>query len=411
MHDEEFLDLFKPKDQRRAPSPPEPQGGQTGDAMGATQPSPAYVPPPDAELPGVADAASQQGWGGGDEVESPFQRDGSAGCTWRMVGMAAGGGCLLLILLAVLVFALSQFWPRGEDDDGQATLTPTRLAVPTPPATTIPVTESPLVVPLVSSGDVRVPIAVPEHLTIGEATFTVEAARSPSGDWPDAPAAGDVAAWAYGTVVNYILRLSPTPENETLLSELQVGDLFNLHMSTGLILNFNVNEITNDITDSATLLRQASPRLTLALFPGGGVTTPTVASAAFYDDETSDQTLPTGAVAGLVGTPVDQGPVRVTVLEAYQVAAAEAGLPGGTGYLLVDLAVENIGTAALETEYFQSFVSDAAGERYPLTIPAGQFTHYGLPVAPLAPGEKVIGSAGYLVPDGPGGQVHWAFNP
>jgi hypothetical protein len=249
-------------------------------------------------------------------------------------------------------------------------------------------------------------------LTIGEATFAVEAVRSPASDWPDAPAAGDVAAWAYGTVINYILRLSPTPENQALLSELQVADSLYLHMSTGLILNFSVHEITSDIiTDSATLLRQASPRLTLALFPGDDTTAPTVVSAAFYDDESSEQTLPTGAVAGLVGTPVDQGPVRVTVLEAYQVAAAEAGLPGGTGYLLIDLAVENIGTAVLETEYFQSFVSDAAGERYPLTIPAGQFTHYGLPVAPLAPGEKVIGSVGYLVPDGPGGQVHWVFNP
>lgn len=439
MHDEEFLDLFRPKDKStpadRPPQPPprphrphrpepvegEPVGGEPVEreradgAMGATQPSP-YAPPPDAALPGspgVSGVPLRQ-WGIGEEVEPLHARDGERSFTWRTIGMAAGGGCFLLVLLAIVVFAFIQIFGRKDGDDGEptpGTPTPTQF-VPLTPAVTLPAVESPLIVPVVSSDEVRVPVALPERLIIGETSFAVQTVRSPANAWPDAPTDGDAVAWAYGTVINYILRLAPTPENQALLSALEGGESLSLYMSTGLILNFNVSEITSEVTDEAALFRQVSPRLTLAWLDDS--TEPAqriVVSATFFDDEASDETLPSGAVAGLVDVPVDQGPVRVTVMEAYQVAASEAGLPGGTGYLLVDFAVENVGTAVLETEFFQTFVSDAAGERYPLTLPAGQFAHYGLPSEPLAPGEKVIGSAGYLVPDSSGAQVHWAFNP
>ena len=416
MQDEEFLDLFKPKDQQDAPPERRPhpvEDRPAGDAMGATQPPPTFTPPPEspAAAPHVADAPL---WEIGEEVE-PLPGDGEQGCTRRTVGIAAGGGCLLLILLIVVVFAFTQvFGGKDEDDDDVAagTLTLTPFIAFTPSAPTLPVTESPLVVPLVSSSDVRVPVALPERLTIGETAFSVQTVRSPAGDWPDAPARGDAVAWAYGTVINYILRLQPTAANRTLLSALQVDDSLSLHMSSGLILNFNVNEVMNEVADEAALFRQISPRITLVLLDSSsGFVQYTVVTALFFDDEVREETLPTGAIAGLVNTPVDQGPVRITVLEAYQVAAAAAGLPGGAGYLLLDFSVENLGTAVLETEFFQTFVNNAAGERYPLTIPAGQFAHYGLPTDPLAPGEKVIGSAGYLVPGSSGGQVHWAFNP
>jgi hypothetical protein len=98
------------------------------------------------------------------------------------------------------------------------------------------------------------------------------------------------------------------------------------------------------------------------------------------------------------------------VIEDY-VATADAGLPAGAGYLLVDFMIENVGAQVLQTENFQTFVSDAAGERYPLTLPAFQFARYGLPTEPLAPGERVVGSAGYLVPDSIQGQANWVFNP
>jgi len=134
-------------------------------------------------------------------------------------------------------------------------------------------------------------------------------------------------------------------------------------------------------------------------------------SAPFFNDEAGELTLFSEAAVGLVGTLVNQGPVRVTVIEVYQVAAGEAGLPAGTGYLLADLKIENVGQTVLEPEFFQTFVIDTAGERYPLTMLAEQFTHYGIPTESLAPGETVIGSMGYLVSRSSEGEVRWAFNP
>jgi hypothetical protein len=40
-----------------------------------------------------------------------------------------------------------------------------------------------------------------------------------------------------------------------------------------------------------------------------------------------------------------------------------------------------------------------------------QYAHYGIPTEPLAPGETVIGSLGYLVPMVADAQVRWVFNP
>ena len=108
---------------------------------------------------------------------------------------------------------------------------------------------------------------------------------------------------------------------------------------------------------------------------------------------------------------MDQGPARLAVLETYQVDGTEAGLPVGTSYLLMDVRVENLGTEVLEPKYFQTFVIDSASNRYPQTLLAEQYAHYGLPTEPLAPGETVIGSFGYLIAGSSDTQVRWAFNP
>lgn len=381
-HDEEFLGLFKPKDQESATT-----GGSVPEPV-AEAPDEVVSEPDEVEIVGVA--------------REP---------TWRTVGMFVGGGCLLLLLTAVVVFAFVKvFGDRGGEAGGRDTPTPTQFIVvePTP---TVAVAVSPLIVPLISSSDVHVPVALPERLTIGEKVLLVQVVNTPAGTWPGAPVTNDTVAWAYGTVVNYVFTLAPTAENVALLSALQVGDALSLHMSTGLVLNFDVDEVTTGATDETAFFEQTSPRLTLTLLAADEVAQRTVVSAAFFDDEAGEAPLLSEAAAGMVDIPVDQGPVRVTVFEAYQVAAGEAGLPPGTGYLLVDFAVENIGTQVLQAGHFQTFVSDAQGERYPLTVPAGQFAHHGLPSEPLAPGETVIGSAGYLLPASSEGQVRWAFNP
>jgi hypothetical protein len=421
-HGQEYLDLFKPKADTPAddatlrpdgsassPQRPVSSSGTPG-ATQPTQRADARSAPPAHE---DWDAPAPAGHAGGARVEAQFgpapATPGGSGFSLRTVVLVGGAGCLLLLLTAVVVFAFFQVFVRRGGEDGAGTSTPTQLAALTP-SPFVPIAESPLVVPLVSSGDVRVPVALPERLVISGTVFTVQAVDTPAGSWPSVPVTGDTVNWAYGSVVNYILGLAPTAENRELLSALQVGDALSLRMSTGITLNFNVDEVVAGATEEAVLLRQVSPRLTLALLADDPAQR-TVVTAAFFDDEAAESELPPGAVMGVVGTPVDQGPARVKVIEAYQVAGDAAGLPPGTGYLLIDLSVENVGTQVLDAEYFQTFVSDATGGRYPLTLLAEQFAHHGTPTDVLAPGETVIGSFGYLVPDSSEGQVRWAFNP
>jgi hypothetical protein len=385
--DQDYFDLFKPK---------------TPTSAGATVPSQSSEPLQDEFAPFET------------ELEPAPPAPGALRPNLRLLGLFTGGGCLLLLLAAVVVFAFYQVFFKKEDAGAVTggTPTPTRLAAATP-SPTVAAAASPLFVPVVSSDDVRVPIALPQRLSIGETIFAVQALNTPSGAWPDAPASGDAVTWAYGTVVNYVLGLAPTQENSDLLSTLQAGDPLSLHMSTGLILNFSVDQVMTGPADTAALFEQISPRLTLALLADDPAQR-TVVNAAFVSDEATDEPALPKATTGVIGTPIELGPVRVTVIDAYQVTAQEAGLPPDTGYLLIDFAIDNLGTEVLQTANFQTFANDATGERYPLTILAGQFAKYGLPSGSLAPGETNIGSAGYLLPRSAGGtqgQVQWVFNP
>ena len=423
LQNEEYLDLFKPKADSPDEGMPKPDAGDP--RASEAQPDVPMMGDEDWDLPVFGretvsqrteqsrrpDNTSQsQGTGRGIGFESLTVDPDQRSRLLRTAGAIVGGGCLLLMLLAVVVFAFVQVFVRREGEDKeQKTATPTAVVGITPAPTRV-IAKSPIIVPLVSSNDVRVPVALPEHLTMGDAVFAVEAVEAPDGAWPAAPAAVDSANWVYGTVVNYILGLAPARENATLIAGLKVGDILGLQMSSGLTLNFTVSNLITGATDDAALFEQVSPRLTLALLTDD-LAQRTVVSAAFLGDEAGDTDPWSGAAIGLIGTPVDRGPVRVTVIEAYQVGAEQAGLPPGTGYLLMDLRIENVGTAILEPELFQTFVSDSAGERYPLTLLVEQFTHYGVPTEPLAPGETVIGSVGYLIPGSAGDQVRWAFNP
>jgi hypothetical protein len=397
--DQDYLDLFKPK-----PGSPE----DTPDLEPARTERDA------------APSLRTEAWEAdvSSAVESEFEPPLSPAAegphlSLRTVGVLVGGGCLLLVLAAVVVFAFFQVFARRGDGKQSPTPSPTVAVADTPAPTAPPVAESPFIVPLVSSADVRVPVALPERLIISDTLFTVQVVQTPANTWPPAPTAGDAAAWAYGTVVNYVLSLAPTPQNQALIAALQPGDALHLHMSTDLVLNFNVVEVLTGTVDESTLFGQSSPRLTLGWLPTDPAGRMVVRTTFLSDEAAKEPGMLAAAAIGLVGTPVDQGAVRVTVIETYHAPPELAGLPPDTGYLIVDVRVENIGDTVLETEFFQTFIVDEAGGRYPLTLVAEQFAHYGTPTEALAPGETVIGSLGYLVPRAPGGagQVRWVFNP
>ncbi len=429
--DEGYLGLFKPKSE-------EPDGGAIEAAGSSTfaDETTSAEPVGDAESPseeavqdtqdiptkssGASPPTSEAAGGEVDDLAYENAEDawftpqaadsGEAAPTLQTLGIAVGAGCLLLMLTAVVVFAFVQVFVRGgEEEDVSHTPTPT-LFVAATAAPTPQVAELPFSALVVSSADVRVPVTLPQRLIIGDKIFTVQARVVPAGAWPEVAASGDTATWAYGSVVNYVIVLAPTMENLDLISGLEAGDALRLDISTGVALTFNVSEVTVGTTDDVMHFEQVSPQLTLAVLTDDPAQR-LVVSATYFDDEARDDVELTGAAIGLVGNAVIQGPVRITVLETYQVSGATAGLPAGTSYLLMDVTVENIGAEVLEPQFFQTHVIDPSGNRFPLTYSAEQFAHYGIPTEALAPGETVIGSVGYLVTANLEGEYRWIFNP
>jgi hypothetical protein len=426
--DKDYFDLFKPKPDKPSERPPEGSESRSEEVSSAND---ATLGPPEEPVTAPGDVGSFEATveeatpAEGESWDAPELDAESAEDVWyvsqppeqatptiQTLGAVAGAGCLLLMLTAVVVFAFVQVFVRRGDDEVQVTFTPTQLAVvlPTASPTAVGVPQSPTVAPLVSSTDVQVMVALPERLIVGGAVFPVQAEDVAAGSWPTAPETDDTASWAFGTLVNFVFSLAPTPENRALISGLETGDAISLDMSTGIMLNFSVSAVTTGAGDEAFLLSQTSPRLTLALL-AGDPSQRVVLTAPYFDDEPRVIDEAVGAAIGLVGTPIVKGPVRVTVLENYIVAGGQAGLPGGTGYVLLDVTVENIGTEVLEPRYFQTFLSAGSGNRYPLTFAAEQYAHYGFPTEPLGPGETVIGSYGYLVTANLQGEFRWVFNP
>jgi hypothetical protein len=211
--DAEYLDLFKPKPEKhdggaqaldsspaKAPTssgePLPPTGGSKAGGTADDAPVPLEgelfeASARKAELTDPYQAQGDQGpttppdhsFGSENDIDleplitSPADSDGML----KSIGIFAGAGCLLIMLTAVVVFAFFQVFMRdGGDKEPQDTPTPTRAAVHTPsPTTAIAVT--PHFVPLVSSTDVRVPMAIPERLSVADRVFAVQAVEASAG--------------------------------------------------------------------------------------------------------------------------------------------------------------------------------------------------------------------------------------
>jgi len=323
------------------------------------------------------------------------------------------GGTAALILLTLLVcWAGWRLTRRLQGKGAPPTLVPIASPRPTstPAAQEIPLT-SPMIVPLVSSQDVRAAPAIPITLRVNGRTFPIVPDYRAGTGWPAPPTVPEQARWASGTLVNYLIGLAPDEENRALLEGLEEGNELILEMSTGVRLRFQVQGPAGPPEDEAALLAQNKPGLTLVLLteePQQRL----VVTAGYAGEETSLPPELVAAPQGEVGEQVQTASVRVSVLETRVVRAAEAGLPPGSAYYLVDFSVENIGRQVLDPNLFQMELRDGAGNVYPLTLSANQFANYGLPTDPLKPGETVIGSAGYLIPEQfPAEELRWTFNP
>jgi hypothetical protein len=318
-----------------------------------------------------------------------------------MILTMAGGAVLVLAAIAIIVVLALRATGRPSD----VTPTPTEAMEPTATAPTSPVPTTACDT-IISGGDVEVSIALPISLTLRDTTFPVQPMVPASQAWSYPPDRSGTAVWVCGTVVNYVIGLEPTPENETLVTALTPGDEIRLQLATGAILPFRFAGRAEVAPGDEAALAQQQPRLTLVL--GRNDTWQT--ATADYVAEAESVEPPLSEASAQLGQPVQVGDVRLTVNRGYVQRTGD--LPSGTMYYLVEFSVANEGDTPLSADRFSMKLRDGMGNTY-LVSPAGSEAGESGPLSgEIAPGSSVQGSAGYLVPDPlPAGSLIWTFSP
>jgi len=260
---------------------------------------------------------------------------------------------------------------------------------------------------IISSGDVQVAVPLPISLTVASESFTVAATVPGQEGWTYPADISGSASWVCGTIINYVVGLEPTPENEALLTGLRPGDEIKLHLSDGVVLFFRFVERREAEANEASVFEQSRPRLTLILEKDDG--TWQVATAD-YATETEPVQPPSGTLAQ-PGQPVRLGEVELTVTRGHAERSG-AGLMPGTMYYMVEFSVQNMGAESLDADVFNMQLHDNAGNTYLLSPAASAAGEYGPLSGQIAPSATAQGTAGYLVPEALAGPtLIWTFRP
>jgi hypothetical protein len=318
---------------------------------------------------------------------------------------------LLIAVLLVIILGLRSLIPSEEGAPGMSLIV-TKIAVtPTSPAS--PVTPQPpggvaSCETIITSDDVAIVSSLPISLTIEGESFTVEPLLPEEG-WSYPAGSSGTAAWVCGTVVNYVVVLEPTEENEALLAGLASGDEIVLRLSSGVELFFSFEQQRELETDAlGSVFEQFEPRLTALLQQGTGSWL--VTSAIYVTRVEPVQPALPGALAS-PNVPVRVGDAQVTVTDGYALRDAP-DLLAGTMYYVVEFSVENVSAQPLDADLFTMQLYDGAGNQYLLSSVASALGDSGPLEGELAPGEVAAGSAGYLVPEALAGPVLiWTFSP
>ncbi len=224
-----------------------------------------------------------------------------------------GGTCLVLIavVLVIVLVVRRAVGPQTEHNPGMP-LEVTRAALTAATATPLP--EGPpqeTCTVSVNSGEAQQPVPLPVSLTIESRVFPVVATLPSGGQWSFPDGYPGAAAWVCGSVVNYLLQLEETPDNQALLESVQPGSSLTLRLSNGTDLRFRVGERRQVNAYDPSALAQARPSLTVIL-PEAADTWQIV--VAEYAAEAEAAGAPVNALAQ-PNQPVQVGDVRVTVTQ------------------------------------------------------------------------------------------------
>jgi hypothetical protein len=256
-------------------------------------------------------------------------------------------------------------------------------------------------------GDVQVSLPPPVSLEAEDRSFSVLITAQEGGVTDIVPPTEPgVVAWVDGTIVNYVMLLSPSEQNLAWFQSLQAGDSIQLRLSNGTRLTFRVRERQEASPDEVNSFMQSYPGLTLFL---PREEEPWLVLTSDFQSAI-EVTPPAGEESSSVGETVQVGDAQVTVLESG-ILSGEEPQPGTMLYV-VEFSLVNTGEEPLVPANFLMQLMDSLENRYLLSASASQAGQYGPLTQPVAPGEEVNVSAGYVVPNTLSGpNLVWIFSP
>lgn len=261
---------------------------------------------------------------------------------------------------------------------------------------------------LITSGEISVSGTFPTSLSVRDEPYTLIPVRvSEDGRLvlPDGPE--QTAYWVYGSLVNFVIGFPNLSNNAVSLGSLRPGDLIQLGLDRGEVLEFRVTEKLRVSPTATDLLAQSHPGLTLFLV--GGVMTDRLIITAEYVLPFEAQ-AGSGEPAGL-NEPGRIGNLEIRV-EAVRLVARPLDVPPGWSYLIVDYSVAHSGDSAFTASGINSTLSDARGNAYSPVLQALTYATYPALPREISAGGTLQASVGYLVPiDLTGPNLLWRFYP
>ncbi len=246
------------------------------------------------------------------------------------------------------------------------------------------------------TGVITVTLETPIFLNVAGEEFSVQSTtRVKNGVWIPETQNETTAAWAYGSVINYVFGMPNTNENRELLESLVIGDEIVLRTRGGSTNTFAFNSRELLDSDNEDVYAQNAPGVTIVLIEEEPEEQRVVVHGRYVVSE--NQAFAEG------GRVVELG--ETAQLENLQITATgvtflfdRPEIPPGFAFYLIDYQVQNIGSAPINTSGLQLVLADELGNLYALNPTATQLGSYRLLTGQIAPGQTIAATAGYQIP-------------
>ncbi|MDX1416089.1 MAG: DUF4352 domain-containing protein [Candidatus Promineifilaceae bacterium] len=257
----------------------------------------------------------------------------------------------------------------------------------------------PIVYGISDSSTVSVTLDLPVNLGISGRQFAVQQVSiNPDGSWSPQLPDSNTAGWVYGSIINYIMALTDSDDNRTLIESLVPGAQMIITTQSGANFVFEYESSRQVEVNDQSIFRQLQPGMTLILTESGEDQR-LVANGRFLQTESAG-TEDSGRASIGVGETAQLSDVQVTVTNVT-FYPNDPNAPSGFSFFVVDFQLFNPGPTPLDVSQLQLTLVDEVGNQYALNPVASRLgQNEPLTGGFLNAGATLPASVGYQVPDG-----------